>query len=53
MGMIGVVHPLMRSGALAKPGPFAVNYPAATTMGFLMLHLVFGVLVGGLYEAFA
>ena len=30
-----------------------VNYPSMTAMGFFMLHIVFGVLVGTLYAAFA
>ncbi len=51
--MIGSMHPLMRSGEMQAPGPFVKNYPAMTVMGFLMLHLVYGLLVGLLYEAWA
>ena len=36
---------------MQAPGMFARNLPAMTVMGFLMLHLVFGLLVGVLYEA--
>ena len=52
-GMIGVMHPLMRSGEMQAPGPFVKNYPTMTAMGFLMLHLLYGVVVGGLYEVWA
>ncbi len=51
LGMVGTVHPLMRTGQLAAPGAFALNYPAATAAGALMLHLVYGALVGVLYAA--
>ncbi len=50
MGMIGSVHPLMRSGELAAPGLFVKDYPAMTAVGFLMLHLLYGLLVGLLYQ---
>ncbi len=53
MGMIGRMHPLMQRGELADPGIFVKNYPPMTTMGFLMLHLVYGVLVAVLYDAWA
>ena len=53
MGMIGVMHPLMRSGEMQPPGLFVKNYPTMTVMGFLMLHLLFGLLVGVLYQAWA
>ncbi|MFQ5795630.1 MAG: hypothetical protein ACE5JP_11345 [Candidatus Bipolaricaulia bacterium] len=51
MGMIGMMHPLMRSGEMQAPGVFVKNYPAMTAMGFLMVHLIYGLLVGVLYEA--
>ena len=53
MGMIGAMHPLMRRGELAAPVVFVRNYPTMTVMGFLMLHLVYGLLVGVFYEAWA
>ena len=49
--LIGYIRPLMRARELQKPGAFAVNYPRVTAGGFLALHLVFGVLMGGLYTA--
>jgi hypothetical protein len=51
-GMMPMMHAGIRSGAVQAPGMFAMNYPRATTAGFLMLHLVFGVLVGVFYDAF-
>ena len=53
LGMIPVMHPLMRSGQMNAPGAFAMNYPAMTAMGFLMLHVLFGVAVGSFYTALA
>ncbi len=53
IGMVGVMHPLMRSGEMQVPGVFIKNHPAMTVMGFLMLHLLYGLLVGVLYQAWA
>ena len=53
LGMLPLMHPRMRSGEIASPGFFALGYPPMTAMGFLMLHLVFGVIVGVLYGAWA
>ncbi len=52
MGMMPIMHLGVRSGAVQAPGMFAMNYPRATVMGFFMLHLLFGVLVGAFYDAF-
>ena len=52
MGMMPVMHPRIKDGSLEAPGAFAINYPMATTMGFLMLHVMFGVLVGVFYDVF-
>ena len=51
MGMIGTMHPLMRNGQIPAPGLYVRNFPALTVMGFLMLHLVYGLVVALLYEA--
>lgn len=51
LGMMPMMHPRIRSGEMAAPGLYALNYPPMTAMGFLMLHLVYGVLVGALYSA--
>jgi len=52
MGMMGSMHPRMKSGDVPAPGFFVMNFPPMNAMGFLMVHLVYGVLVGALYEAF-
>lgn len=52
LGMIGTVHPLMRAGQLQVPGAFAKNLPSMTVMGFLMVHLLYGLLVGAIYGAY-
>ena len=51
LGMVPMMHPLIRSGQMDAPGAVAMSYPAMTAMGFLMLHVVFGVLVGAFYTA--
>jgi hypothetical protein len=38
---------------LDAPGFFGLNYPPMTTVGFVMLHVVFGVIVGAVYGAWA
>lgn len=38
---------------LDPPGFFALNYPPLTVMGFVMLHIMFGLIVGAIYGAFA
>ena len=53
LGMMPTMHPLIRRGEMAAPGAFALSYPSMTAMGFLMLHVVFGVLVGASYSALA
>lgn len=53
MGMMPIMHPRIRSGQMSAPGVLVLNYPAMTAAGFLMLHLVYGVVVGGLYAALA
>ena len=51
LGMMPSVHPLIRAGKMDAPGPLALSYPPMTAMGFFMLHMLFGVLVGALYTA--
>ena len=53
LGMMPLMHPRVRSGEIDAPGFYALNFPPMTAMGFLMLHLVFGVLVGVLYGTWA
>ena len=52
LGMMPIMHPRIRAGELQAPGAYALGYPKATAAGFLMLHLVYGVLVGAMYDAF-
>ena len=52
LGMMPMMHPRIKSGEIQSPGAFALGYPAGTAIGFLMLHLLYGVLVGALYTAF-
>ena len=49
LGIMPMMHPRMRSGEIDEPGFYALRFPPMTAMGFLMLHLVFGVIVGSLY----
>ncbi|MBI4289382.1 MAG: hypothetical protein HY671_13270 [Chloroflexi bacterium] len=53
IAMVGAVHPMVRSGQMAAPGIFVKNHPPLTVMGFLMLHLLYGLAVGALYGAWA
>lgn len=69
LGMLPLMHPRIRyagprliSAAEASPHPeqlldppgfYALGYPAMTALGFLMLHLLFGVIFGALYGAWA
>ncbi len=67
LGMMPMMHPRMRYGGprlvpvasdgggelQEPPGFYALSYPPGTAMGFLMLHLLFGVIVGALYGALA
>ena len=52
LGMLPMVHPRISSGELEAPGAFALAYPRPTAVGFFMLHLLFGLIVGGLYGAY-
>ncbi len=52
-GMIGTTHPLMRAGQMTAPGLFVSNLPKITVMGFLMVHLVYGLVVAALYDVWA
>ena len=51
MPMIGMIHPLIRSGQLMAPGFMVTNHPMGTVVGFFMVHAVFGVVTGLTYEA--
>ncbi len=53
LGMLPLIHPRVRSGQIAAPGFYALRFPPMTAMGFLVLHLLFGVIVGALYGVWA
>ncbi len=53
MGMMGTMHPLMRTGQMPAPGLFVSNLPKMTVVGFLMVHLVYGLVVAALYDVWA
>ncbi len=43
----------MRAGNVQAPGIFVRDLPSMTIMGFLMVHLIYALVVGLLYEAWA
>lgn len=47
------VHRGIRDGAVQAPGFFGLNMGMMTAVGILMVHLLYGVLVGAFYEGFA
>ena len=51
MGMMPMMHLGIKNGTIEAPGFFAMSYPMMTSVGFLMLHLVFGVVVAAVYGA--
>ncbi len=52
-GMIkSSTHRGIRDGAVQAPGFFGLNMGMTTAMGILMVHLIYGVLVGTFYEGF-
>ncbi len=69
LGMLPPMHPRIRYAGprlipaakgnphpeqlLDPPGLYALGYPPMTAMGFLMLHLLFGLVFGALYGAWA
>ncbi len=49
-GMMPAMHPRMGPGeVLAAPGPFGANYGSMIPVGVMMLHIIFGAVVGWLY----
>ncbi len=48
--MMPAMHPRMGPGeVLAAPGPFGANYGSMIPVGVMMLHIIFGAVVGWLY----
>ncbi len=46
------VHRGIRDGAVQAPGFFGLDMGMMTAVGILMVHLIYGVLVGAFYESF-
>jgi hypothetical protein len=48
--VLGAAHPLVRAGSLPAPGPFATGMGDGTSaMLFILLHLLYGTIVGSAY----
>jgi hypothetical protein len=48
-GYLPPIHPLIPD-VIAAPGAFAVNYGMPTAVAFVVLHLMYGMIVGGMYS---
>jgi hypothetical protein len=48
-GVLPSFHPAMPN-LITPTGFFAANYGAVTAVGFVVLHLVYGAIVGGMYR---
>jgi len=52
MAMMPAMHPRMGPGQeLRPPGLFGRNYGTMVPVGLVMMHVIYGALVGGLYAA--
>ena len=47
------IHRGIKDGSVEAPGFFALKLGMMTAMGALIVHLLYGLLVGGLYESFS
>jgi hypothetical protein len=51
LGMMPAMHPRMGEGeVLSAPGPIGKNLGAMVPLGLIILHIVFGAVVGGIYS---
>ena len=50
---MGPFSPAPDEELLDPPGFFGLNYPPLTVMGFFMLHIIYGVIVGAVYAGLA
>lgn len=50
MSTIGAVHPAIRARIQDDPGPGATNFGSKTPLSSLMGHLVWGIVLGVLYQ---
>jgi hypothetical protein len=47
--VVGTANPLVRSGSLPSPGPFASGLGGPAVITFIFIHLLFGAIVGSSY----
>lgn len=50
---MGVFSPAPDEELLDPPGFFGLNYPPLTVVGFFMLHIMYGIIVGAVYGGLA
>lgn len=50
MSTMGSVHPAIKNGTQEDPGPAATNYGKKTPLGSLIGHLIYGLVLGLLYQ---
>jgi hypothetical protein len=49
--MMPVMHAEIQAGRLEAPGAFGISLGQPTAMGFVVLHVIFGAVVGVIYAA--
>ncbi|MGE3449239.1 MAG: hypothetical protein AB7H92_16860 [Microbacteriaceae bacterium] len=49
--MLTAMHPLVRNGAMDRPGVALTGFGTGTPVGSLMAHVAFGLVVGAVYAA--
>ena len=47
--VLDMMHPLVRSGEMVKPGKLMRGFGSMTPMGMLAAHIVFGIITGAVY----
>ncbi|MGI8668731.1 MAG: hypothetical protein ACR2J3_02670 [Aridibacter sp.] len=47
--MMSNAHPLMQNGTLPAPGFFAANFGIMSIIAVLLLHIIYGAVVGAIY----
>ena len=51
IGLLEIVHRGIKDGIVEVPGFMTQNYPAPTSSSFVIVHVIFGVLLGAFYGA--
>lgn len=49
MGMVPMMHPMIRAGMMPAPGLFMANKGAMYVLALFVLHAVYGAIVGAIY----